>query len=47
MKRYRPRCGCDHIGFLLLGILLALAFVSPQAGRLSAMVMTTVRSVFG
>lgn len=48
MKRYRPRCGCDQcVGFLLLGVLLALAFVSPQAERLSAMVMATVRSVFG
>ena len=48
MKRYRPRCGCDQcIGFLLLGVLLELAFVSPQAQALSAIVMAAVRSVLG
>ena len=48
MKRFRPRCGCDQcIGFLLLGVLLALAFISPQAQAWSAMVLAAVRSVFG
>jgi hypothetical protein len=46
-RRHRLRNRCDCVGFLLLGVLLGLAFVSPQAGQFAQAIMSFSRAVAG